>query len=189
LLVRLYHDEVKKGESSLKKTLISSWELMLSSTYLMLPPLLLFLFFWASLGLFTLLQELPGLHILLSFVPFILLFACLILSASVLFVLFVAPAVLGLSNRKEVRKALGIFSRFKKDPLGNMIFFLIALIPAAITLVFLIITKALMFPIELSLAGQLLRNFIIMIPFVALMTLPTIFFFNIAAEAHARLDA
>lgn len=188
LLVRLYHDEVTRGKSSITETVRLSWELMISSSYLMLPLLLTFLLFWAGLGLFALLQEIPGLHILLSFAPFILLFGCLVLASGALFLLFVGPAILGLSNRKEVRKALGIYKRLKKDPLGYFSFFLLGLIPSAFVFLFLCLTNRMMFPIELSVAGQLLRNFIIMIPFAALMTFPTVFFFNISAESHAYLD-
>lgn len=188
LLVRYYHDEVKRGSASYRETLKLSWELMIASSYLMLPLFLGFLILWACLGLFTLLQEVPGLNVILSFAPFLLLFACLVLAGGALFLLFVAPAALGLSNRKEVRTALGIFKRIKKDPLGNLLFFALALLPAAITLFFLLVTEALMFPIELSLVGQFMRNLVIMIPFVALLTFPTVFFFSFAAEAHAYLD-
>lgn len=188
LLVRYYHDEIRRGRASLRETSLLSWELMISSAYLMLPPLLLFLVLWACLGLFTLLQEIPGLHIILSFAPFLLLLACLVLAASTIFLLFVAPGTLGLTNRREARKALGIVSRVKKDPIGNILFFGKALIPAAVTLFFLFLTKALMFPVELSLVGQIFKNFVIMIPFVALLSFPVVFFFNMAAEAHAYLD-
>jgi hypothetical protein len=188
LLVRYYHDEVKRGRASTRETLKLSWELMIASASLMLPPLLLFLLLWAMLGLFTLLQELPGLHIVLSFVPFLLLLSCLVLLAGAFFLLFVAPGALGLSNRKEARKALGILSRLRKDPIGNLLFFGLALVPTVITLFFLFLTKALMFPVELTLVGQMAKNFVIMIPFVALLTFPVVFFFNMAAEAHAHLE-
>lgn len=195
LLIRMYHDDVKQREANFWGTLARSWEVAIGASYFTLPIIFSYLLLWMLLGLFVLLSEIPLLGeffgTILSFAPFLINLATLVLClASVALLFFVAPiiALRGLERGAVFQLAV---KRLAHDPFGNFVLLCIALLP-------LICIGAILW-IAASLTGSLCPDcqnslqtvfkwFFIMIPFTACLTPGMIFFFHFAAEAHALMQ-
>src|SRR5262245_8810734 len=57
VLIRIYHDEIKKKKISYKETLSKSLEIMIGAAYFSIPIILSYLLLWMLLGVFFLLKE------------------------------------------------------------------------------------------------------------------------------------
>jgi len=191
LLIRVYYHEVKSLKIHLTKILKASWDLIMGTAYLSIPPVLIYLLLWILLGIFLLLREIPGVGdffgIILSFGPFILILGSLILVIfNWLLLFFVAPAV-ALSSLDRTHLAKNVFARLKKNIFSNLIFFFMGCIPILITVAFLSLAAVLTnfsylvtkHPLSIG-----LQWFFIMLPFCAFLTPAVVFFFNFAAEAY-----
>lgn len=195
VLVRVYHDEVKKREVSFLNTLSKSWELIIGASYFSIPIILCYLLLWMLLGVFFLLRETPLVGeffgVVLSFAPFLInigsLLLCL-LSISMLF--FVAP-VIGLRGMNRITVTKVLVNRLNKDLFSNMVLGLIATFPLIFFVVLLtlaaFLTGSVCFACEKPIYA-ILQWFFIMIPFTALLSPAFIFFFNFAAESHVLLQ-
>jgi hypothetical protein len=191
VIIRIYHDEVKKRPLSYTRILKNSWELMIGASYISIPIILSYLVLWMLLGVFFLLNEVPWVGgvfaVLLAFAPFLINFCSLVLCLiNLLLLFFMTPifAFRGL-NRMQVLKVF--MNRIQEDIFSNLVLVIIALLP--ITFFVLLLTAAALFTGTITYASQsnlqiILNWFIIMIPFTALLTPAVIFFFNFAAEAH-----
>ena len=192
VLIRLYHDEVKKQDRSLKTVFTRSWELIIGTAYLTLPLILLYILLWMVLGIFFLLREIPSLGsiigVILAFAPFLLIFGSLVLAFLNIALLFFATPAIALQQARRVIP--NMFWRLKKDVLGNIILFVLALIPMKIVASFLVLAAILTdmsyLPSETSLQ-IVLQWFFIMVPFTLILSPAVVFFFNFAAEAHVLL--
>lgn len=195
LLVRVYHDEVKQRPVDYWETAKKSWDILVGAAYFSIPILLGYLVLWLVFAVYMLLKAVPGVGqffgVVLAFVPFILhlsILALLVISWAILF--FVSP-LMALRSMDKVRMVEGLFHRIRNDPFSNLLLALVGLIPLAIIggLAFLAVclTESICFSC-LSPLERILENFFILLPFAAILTLPTIFFFNFAAESHILLQ-
>lgn len=191
ILIRIYHDERKHGEVELFQVVQKSWELMWGATYFTLPFVLAYLFLWMVLGLFLLLRGLPFVGdlvaVVLSFAPFLLNLAALLLVGLVACLLFFAAPVLAFKGLHRHEVVQTVAKRLQKDLFSSCLLFLVALLPFIVYLGFLL-GAALLAGSECALCGNALQValqwFFIMIPFCALLAPAVIFFFQFSAEAH-----
>ena len=98
LLIRIYHDEIKKGEANYFSIFSRSWEIIIGASYFAIPIILGYLLLWMLLGIFFLLGEIPAVgeffSVILSFAPFLINLGTLVLcllSLSLLF--FISPLI------------------------------------------------------------------------------------------------
>ncbi|MBI3509005.1 MAG: hypothetical protein HY069_05185 [Chlamydiia bacterium] len=195
LLVRLYIHESRQLSLGLKRLIGGSLDLMLGTSYLSIPPILVYLCLWIVMGIFFLLQEIPGIgpffSVVFSFAPFLLIFAALLLCFINLGLLFfVAPAA-ALHPLKRVSLVKRVFHNFSKKLFSSLILFCIALIPIAIVgglLYFAAELTHLRFLVAEQSLGVALEWFFIMLPFAAFLSPATIFFFQFAAESYQLLQ-
>lgn len=194
LLIRIYHDEVKKKEVNIKKILASSWEVIIGASYFSIPVILSYLLLWMVLGIFVLLSTIPGIGILfntvLIFGPFLINLGtlCLVL-LNIALLFFVAP-ILALKGFNRLQVSRSLVDRFDNDIFSNVILLLVGLFPLVCVLALLVtaayLTGSLCYPCETAL-HTVLFWFFIMIPFTALLAPAVSFFFNFAAESHVLM--
>lgn len=195
VLVRVYHDEIKKKNISYLDITSKSLELIIGASYFSIPIIMSYLLLWMLLGIFILLREIPTIGeffgVVLSFGPFLINLGALvlcILNISMLF--FVAPVVaLKGINRMAISKIL--VNRFRRDPFSNMFLALIATFPLLFFIGLLSLAAFLTGSICLTCVKPVytvLQWFFIMIPFAALLSPAVIFFFNFAAESHVLIQ-
>lgn len=190
ILIRGYHDEITKGDVQYWKILTNSWETVIGAAYFAIPFLLVYLMLWMLLGIFILLRSIPAVGeffgVILSFAPFLLNFATLLLCVAVIAMLFFVAPILALKglNRPLVTELL--VRRFQTDLFSNLLFFGFALLPLALYFGLLLasafLTGSFCVTCENPIA-TILEWFFMMIPFAALLAPALIFFFNFAAEA------
>jgi len=191
VLIRYYHDEVKKKEAHFKWVLQKSWDLLIGSVYFSVPLILCYILLWMLLGVFLLLQQIPGIGpffgVILSFAPFLINLAILFLCVATFVLLFFLTPVVALKglNRNVVFNQLA--QHLQGDPFSNLILFMIALIP--LVLVLLLVTTAAYLTGTIcsecnDALSVVLQWFFVMLPFTALLTPSVIFFFNFAAESY-----
>ena len=195
LLIRIYYHEVKSLKFHYTELLGKSWDLIIGTSYLAIPPVLVYLMVWILLGIFLLLQEIPGvgnaIGILLSFGPFLLILTSLLLCLFNLSLLFFVTPAIALKSHDKTQLAKEVFSSIRKKLFSNLLFLLIALIPIAFVVGILsfaaMLTHENYFAQDHSLSIGLYW-FFIMIPFSALVTPGVVFFFNFAAESYNYLQ-
>jgi hypothetical protein len=191
VLIRGYHDEIKKGEASYSKILASSWETVIGAAYFAIPFLLIYLMLWMLIGIFILLRNLPAVGeffgVILSFAPFLLNFATLVLTVSVIAMLFFVAPVIALKGMSRSLVSQVLSRRLAGDLFSNLLLFAIALLPLVLYLGLLLASAFLTgsFCVDcVDPVATVIEWFFIMIPFAALLAPAVIFFFNFAAEAH-----
>ena len=195
LLVRIHQHEVKMLTLPFRRLFTGSLNIILGTLYLSFPSILVYLLLWMVLGFFSLLCEIPGIgdffRIVLSFAPFLLILASLLLCfLNLALLFFVAPAV-----AVDLGKRMGLADRMVLALRGQLfrgtVFFIVALIPMAFVVGMLclaaFLTKASFLAAEGSLSIAL-EWFFIMVPFCALLTPAVLFFFNFAAESFWLLQ-
>jgi len=194
-LIRIYHDEVKNREVRFLQTLSKSWEIIIGSSYFTIPIILSYLVLWICLGIFVLLSEIPMFggffNVILSFAPFLIHLASLvlcILSVAILFVIAPIVALKGLNREIVFQSTL---RRLEYNPFANIFLGVLALIPSLFIVGLLMLAAKLTGSICLECNNTLqvvLKWFFIMVPFTACLTPGVIFFFNFAAESHVMLQ-
>lgn len=191
LLIRIYHDEIKQRDISLRDLLIYSWEVVIGASYVAIPLVLAYLILWILLGVFILLGSIPSsgefFLSVFSFAPFLLNFAALVLGLSGYVLLFYVAPIIALKgfDREQILHTLS--KRVLSDPFSNFLFGIVGALPALFFLFFLggaISMTAAVCPECRSPTGNILQLFFTMIPFVGLLSPAVLFFFNFAAEAH-----
>lgn len=191
LLIRIYHDEVKQKTVNYTDILGRSWEVVIGASYFSIPIILSYLLLWIFLGFFLLLKQTPGIGeifgVILSFGPFLLNLASLILCLLNLAMLFFVTPVVALNGLNRIRVTQILVKRLESDPFSNLLMISLGMSPL------LLLSGLLIFAAMLT--GQVcyvctdpfhnvLQSFFIMIPFTALLSPAVVFFFNFAAEAH-----
>jgi hypothetical protein len=196
LLIRTHYREAKQLSIDLKKLVAGSLDLILSTSYLSIPPVLAYLCLWILLGIFFLLKEIPGVgdffSVVLAFGPFLLIFGSLLLCLFNLGLLFFIAPVAALQPLKGVILVKKVLAVLQTRPLGCMALFLLSLIPigllAALMSLAAFLTNVSFLIAERSLSVGM-EWFFIMLPFCAILTPAVIFFFNFAAESYQIIHA
>lgn len=195
VLIRGYHDEVKKLEVNYKKILSESWETLLGASYFTVPVILLYLMLWMLLGVFMLLQNIPAIgdfvSVILAFAPFLLNFATLLLCIFVVGTLFFVTPVIALKGLSRSLVSQVLMRRVQGDIFSNMVLFIVAMIPLIFYIGLLMGSAFLTGSICTSCNDTIhtvLQWFFIMLPFTALLAPAVIFFFNFAAESHVFMQ-
>ncbi len=195
VLSRIYYTEAKQMNVNVRRLLSSSMDLIIGISYLSVPSLLIYLFFWMVLGVFYLFKEIPGFgeffSVVFSFGPFILIFGSLLLCVLNLGLLFfVAPAATILSMRKGAL-AKRVLDSLKKRIFSALILFFIGMVPLLIMSLLLCLSATLTntsFFLSQSSLSVAMEWFFMMIPFAALITPSVVFFFNFSSESYALLQ-
>lgn len=194
VLIRAYHQEIKQKEFTYKELLKASWKVALGAAYFCVPILLIYLLMWILMGFFLLLKAIPflggALGVLFVFAPFLLNFGSLILCLLSAVILFFITPLVALRSVDPVNVSQLVVERVRRDLFGNVVFMLIALLPLACTLILLSLAVSLTGAFYLEYEGEvayILSWFLIMIPFIAVLSPSIIFFFNFAAEGHVKM--
>lgn len=194
LLSRIHYHEAKSLSLSFRRLIGGSFDLMIGTSYLSIPPILIYLFLWIILGLFFLLKEIPGIgaffSVVFSFAPFLLIFGSLVLCLFNLGLLFfVAPAAAFQPIRK-VSLAKRVLDSLKTRSFSAIALFFIAILPI-LFVVGLLCIAAMLTNVSFSISERSLfvamEWFFIMIPFAAVLSPAVVFFFNFAAESYVLL--
>lgn len=195
LLIRGYHDEIKKKEADYYQILNNSWQTMLGSAYFTLPVVLFYLLLWMLLGVFLLLRATPSIGeffgVVLVFAPFLLNLATLFLTAFVIGTLFFITPVVALKGLNQSFVSEILVKRIQSDFFSNGLLFLIGIFPFLFYFGFLYLAAFMTGSICIfckDLLTTVLQWFFLMIPFAALLAPAIIFFFNFAAESHVLLQ-
>lgn len=191
ILIRIYHDEVKRKEVKYTEILGKSWEMIIGAFYFCIPIILSYLLLWMLLGIFFLLREIPGMgsffSAILAFGPFLINLGSLILCVLNLAILFFVTPIISLKGLNRIQIAQTLSKKIHSDIFTNMILILLATFPLWVIVGFLSLaawmTGAVCFTCDNPL-HNILQWFFTMIPFTAVLTPAVIFFFNFAAESH-----
>jgi len=194
LLIRIYHDEVKSKKIKYRDILAKSWEIIIGASYFAIPVILSYLLLWMLMGIFVLLRELPGIGeffgAFLAFGPFLLNLGSLVLCVLSLSMLYFIAPVVALKGTNRMQLAKVLMWRLQSDVFSNLFLGVIAVLPLILFLAMLIaaafLTGTVCFACEKPMFF-IMQWFIIMIPFVALLSPAVVFFFNFAAEAHVLI--
>lgn len=194
MLIRIYHDEIKKKEFRYRDILVNSWDVIIGASYFAIPIILSYLLLWMLLGVFVLLSELPGIGefftVVLAFAPFLLNLGTILLALLSLSLLFFAAPVLALNGMNRVRVAQIVSKRIQEDPFSNLFLGTIALLPLIIIFGILFLAAILTGVVCYNCVNpvsNVLQAFFIMVPFAALLAPAVVFYFNFAAESHVLI--
>lgn len=195
VLIRSYHDEIKRKEVNFLEIINKSWEVIIGASYFTIPIILSYLLLWIFLGIFVMLKQVPAVgdifSVILVFGPFLLNLGSLILCLFNFAILFFVTPIVALKGSNRIRVTQLLVNRWKADVFSNVVLALFSVLP------FLIVTGLLLFAAFLTGTvcfhcenplHNVLQWFFIMIPFTALLSPAVIFFFNFAAEAHVLMQ-
>jgi hypothetical protein len=195
LLIRVYHDEVKKREVNYREILARSWDIVIGSSYFAIPIILSYLLLWMLLGIFVLLEEIPAVgeffSVILSFAPFLINLGTLILCILSLGLLFFIAPLIAFKGLERGAVFQLTMKRLEYDPFANLVLLFISLVPLVLVATLLTLAASLTGSVCVECQTPLhtvLKWFFIMLPFTAFLTPAVIFFFNFAAEAHVLMQ-
>ena len=195
VLIRIYHDEIKLKPVKYREILNRSWDVMMGASYFSAPIILSYLLLWVMLGIFALLKQTPGIGeiigVILSFAPFVLNLATLILCLLNIAMLFFVTPIIALNGLNRIRVTQILVRRLKKDIFSNILLAMLAVLPmvalGGILVLAAFLTGSVCYVCQNPL-HNVLQWFFIMIPFTAMLTPTVVFFFNFAAEAHVLMQ-
>lgn len=195
VLIRFYHDEIKKREISLRKIVGKSLEVIAGTAYLSVPIILIYLMLWMFLGIFFLLSDTPGIggffSVILSFAPFLLNLGALLLSVLSLSLLFFVTPIIALKGINHMQLTMILTSRFQRNLFISLCLAIVSVFPlillSGILLLAAVMTGSVCYVCEEPMY-LILQWFFIMIPFTAILSPAVVFFFNFSAEAHLLLQ-
>ena len=195
LIAKIHFHERKGLKLSLGRLLMGSADLVIGTSYLALPPLLLYFILWLGMGMVCFLQQLPVLgpffQVFFSFAPFLILALTLCLGLISLALLFwVAPiAARGALKRLSLVREIALI--FTRRPLFAISSFAIACLPLLI-IGGILGLSAVMADHTLAASHESylrpLEWFFMMLPFAALLSPPLIFFFQFATLSAEKLE-
>jgi hypothetical protein len=196
LLTRIYHNEVKDQDVKYGDVLAKSWEVIIGASYFAIPIILSYLLLWMTLGIFMLLQEIPGVGkffmAILSFAPFLLNLSSLLLCVFALLVLYFITPVVALKGVNRMQIANILTKRLKGDVFSNLLLGLVAILPLVFFILILVLAAFLTESACVSCDGAVyntVHSFFMMLPFAIVLSPAVIFFFNFAAEAHVLMKS
>lgn len=194
ILIRIYHDEIKRKETRYTEILGKSWEIMLGASYFSIPIILSYLLLWMLLGVFFLMKEIPSIgpffSAILAFGPFLIILGSLILCLLSLALLFFVTPIIALKGLYRIQIAQTLSQRLKQDVFSNVVLAITATFPLWVIVGFLTLAAWMSGSICFACSDplqQILQWFFTMIPFTAILTPAVIFFFNFAAESHVLM--
>jgi len=195
LLIRVYHDQVKKKRASFRNVLSKSWDVMIGSSYLSIPLILAYLLLWMFLGIFFLLNDIPGVggvfSVLLSFAPFLLNLGAIFLSLLSISLLFFVTPIVALRGMNRIQLSQVLAKRLQKDLFFTLFLATIAALPLLLLSGLLILAAAMTDAVCLTCNDPLyimMQWFFIMVPFALILSPTVVFFFNFAAESHVLMQ-
>ncbi|MBA3238238.1 MAG: hypothetical protein H0T62_07840 [Parachlamydiaceae bacterium] len=194
-LTRVYHDEIKGKEVNYSEILANSWEAIIAASYFSIPIVLIYLLLWMILGIFILLQEIPGVGnffmAILAFAPFLLNLSSLLLCIFALLVLYFVTPIVALKGGNRIQLANRLTDRIKGDAFFNLLLGTLAILPLVFSVGILafaaFLTESMCGAICNSSVYTVIHSFFMMIPFAIMLSPAVIFFFNLAAEAHVLM--
>jgi hypothetical protein len=195
ILIRIYHDEIKKKPVSYSHVLGKSWEIIIGSTYFSVPIILCYLLLWMFLGIFVLLKEIPVVGeffgVILAFGPFLLNLGTLLLCILNISMLFFLTPIIALKGINRIQVAQSLVNRFHFDIFSNIFLAVLGVLPLLFSIGLLsfaaFLTGSVCYQCNEPM-HNVIQWFFIMIPFTAFLAPWVIFFFNFAAEAHVLLQ-
>ena len=194
LLIRMYYHEVKGLSYRFRKLFSQSLQLLIGVSHLSLPLILTYLLLWTLMGVFYLVKVIPGIGeafgVLLSFGPFLLLFASLILSLFSISMLFFVTPHIALKAGIRMHVAEEILERMRISPFTNVLLLTIGFLPVASGTFMLVLSAgvtAVHYLQDSAAIGASLGWFFIMVPFTLIMSPFVVFFFNFAMESYGLL--
>jgi len=194
ILIRLYHDEIKGEKHRFREVVGSSLDLLVSSIYFVLPLIAGFIAIWLIEGLFVLLGALPAVGpffaAILSFMPYLLTLAAILLLLFGFVALFYVTPVLALRGLDRPYLQTTLLTRIKKDPFYHLILLGAGYIPVYMFYYVLMAAKNITSMIMAFSANEsflIVAWFFLMLPISVLFSPAFIFFFNFAAESHILL--
>lgn len=195
VLIRGYHDEIKKKEANYMKIFSTSWETLLGAAYFTIPFILIYLMLWMLLGIFLLLRNIPAIGdffaVILAFAPFMLNLATIVLCVLVLGMLFFVTPVIALKGLNRALVSQILARRLQADLFTNLLLLSMALLPLLLYLGVLMLAAYItgsLCPACDDTLHTVLQWFFVMIPFAAFLAPAIIFFFNFAADAHVLMQ-
>ncbi|MCE5293930.1 MAG: hypothetical protein LLF94_04895 [Chlamydiales bacterium] len=194
MLIRHYHDEIKESDVGFGKLFMRSWHAALSSAYVFMPIVLLFLSVWAMLGLFYLVREIPMLGdffaSLLSTGPFLLHLAALLLCVFSIYILFVVTPNFALKPFMEATVMTQESKIYLSHFFVRTLLLLVGLFPLLLSCLLLTIAATMTthgFVASSNHLQLVVQWLMIMLPYAVLLSPSVVFFFNMAAEAHVSV--
>jgi hypothetical protein len=190
ILCKMYLQEDRRSDFSFEQILFWAKEIFISIASLVRSFLFIYLIVWSAMGVFFLLKALPWigefLSIFLSIGPFLFIFASFLLCfASVVFVFFVAPMAT-LDTIRSGTLLHKVWQIWQGHILSALLLLFLSAIPFLFTTILLyfsaMLTNTSFFSSESSLSIAMQR-FLLMIPFVAILTPSLVFFFHFAVES------
>ena len=143
LLIRIYHDEVKKKEVIYWNIIRRSWEVVIGSSSFAISIILSYLLLWMLLGIFVLLREVPAVGefflVILSFAPFIINLGTLVLCVLSLGLLFIGAPLIAFKGLDKGSIFQMAIKRLDKNPFANIILMMVSLIPLVLILLLLMV--------------------------------------------------
>lgn len=195
LLIRVYHDEVKRKPFRFLDVLANSWEEMINASYFSIPIILCYLVLWIILGVFVLLKELPGVGeffgVVLAFGPFLINLGSLALGVMNISMLYFVAPVIALNGFNRIKVSQILTKRLKGDVFLNLVLGIISILPLLIIFGLLLLAWILTGSVCYACVDPnyvVLQGFFMMIPFTALLSPAFVFFFNFAAESHVLIQ-
>lgn len=195
ILVRVYHDEIKRKPLKYREIFLNSWEIVIGSSYFSIPIILCYLLLWMLLGIFFLLKEIPGIGeffaVFLAFGPFLIILGSLTLCLLNIALLFFLTPIIALNGMNRIKVTQVIVNRLKGDVFANILLAIIAVLPLLLIFGFLFLAWLLTGTLCDSCKEPsyvVMQWFIMMIPFTAFLTPAVVFFFNFATEAHVLMQ-
>jgi hypothetical protein len=191
VLIRSYHDEVKEKDRDFKELFARSWHAALSSAYVFMPIVLVFLSIWAALGLFYLVREIPLVGdffaSILSSGPFLLHLAALLLGLFSVYVLFVVSPFFALKSFFEASLISQESRIYLADFFLRMVALFTGVFPLVISVILLTIAAKMTthgYVASSNYLQMVVQWLMIMVPYAILLSPSIVFFFNMAAETH-----
>ena len=190
-IIRLYYHEIKNLKLSYRDIFVNSWELIVGTAYLSIPPILIYLLLWVFLGIFILLKQIPVIGeffgVILAFAPFLIILSSLLLVFVSLIILFFITPAIALGEKEKFHFSKNVFSSLKENVFRNLIFFFTSIFPLAFLIGMLSYASYLTGLSYVSYENFLsisISWFFLMVPFCFFMTPFIIFFFNFGAESY-----
>lgn len=191
ILVRSYHDEIKKKEVVFKDLAIRSWTTIIGTLSLFIPVVLAYLALWMAQGMFLVCATIPFIGqfftIVFAFIPFVLHLATLILGLLSFYFLFCLTPTLSFGVSWQQANLVQVFKDSVQQGFMRLLLFGVAFIPLLLSFVLLMASlkmTVLMFTQELGPEELVMQRLFLMLPFAWLLAPAVIFFFNVATEAN-----
>ena len=178
-------------ESSFTKALFGAWDSLLGCAFVGLPLFLVYFVLWFLLFVVVAARDLPIvgtiLAIFLSCLPFILVFATIVLFIFTLALFFFGSVAVTRTSSFSLKETIAETLRpIQKDPFGSLVSLICGLIPLFVLGWILLYTQAVTEEIFLlereSFILMVLQWIFMLLPFVFFITPAVQFFFNFAAK-------